>query len=427
MTVGPADLAQASPPQPLDVLNKLLSSDDADPVALRERLDGLSDDELSHYGLRAYRMNLMALLGGRWSVDAIARTARQAALSKMWLGWEYHHSYLPRLSARPMRPQLHGLPFEAIRSLLAKGRGLVIASFHLGHMRHLPSDLAHAGIPVLVPLARDAYGNYESARQGNPEAALWRHFRPICVEDAGGTIALARGLARGACVISTIDGNTGTDGPRGGERRSIVTMLDTRVRVKNGLIAMAAKFGAPVLPLIATTVDGQRMCHSLPPMDPGRPLAGAEAERYVETTVGAMYAWLADCLLRFAHEWCGGDLFHQWRVPRAIAERPLAEVESRLLDDLRDGGRLLLDTGRVLPLPGQRDRVFVDVHTMRCCRFPEREAEFADMLLDPQRGVGLRWIESLGETRRSSVLRFLCLMASRELTTVRRETASLAP
>lgn len=418
------DAAPATPLSPaLQVLDELLSSDHAAPAEVHERLCALSDDELMHYGLRAYRMNLMALLGGRWSAQAIAQAARAAAISKIWLGWEYHHHYLPRLTPVAPPAQLRAVPLDTIRALLAQGRGLVIATFHLGHMRHLPSDIAHAGIPVMLPLARDAYGNYESARLGNPDAAFWRTFRHVCVEENGGTLALARALARGSCVFSTIDGNTGMDGPRGGDRRSLVRMLDTEARVKNGLIAMAARFGAPVLPIIAATADGERSCRVLPPIDPGAALAGEAAEQFVERTVRELYAWLGESLLDFAGEWCGGDLFHQWRVPRAAPEQSAEAVEAHLLGELRQGARIQLDTGRMLPLPAERDRVFVDVHTMKCYRFPAQEAELTELLLDPRRGVGLDWLDSLSEARRSSVWRFLCLMRSRETLSVRRAAA----
>jgi hypothetical protein len=408
------------------VLDELLSSDGADPQEVRQRLFALSDKDMVHYGVLSYRMNLMALLGGRLSPEAIARAARNAAISKMWLGWEYHHHYLLRLDATPPPAQLQRLPVDTVKSLLAQGRGVIIATFHLGHMRHIPSDLAHAGIPIMVPLARDAYGNYESARLNKPDAALWQYFRHVCVEEAAGSLSLARGLARGGCVLSAIDGNTGLDGSRGGDRRSIVTMLETKARVKNGLVAMAARFGVPILPVIATTVDGERICNTSPVIDPRMPLVGDQATGFVEETIGSLYNLFADALLQFPDEWCGADLFHQWRLPRAASDEPAQDVEQRLVDALERHGRASFDTCRMMLLSERGERVFVDVHTMKCYRLPVEQAELADMLQDPHRGIGLDWIDSLGEERRASVWRFLCLLASREALTVSHET-SLSP
>lgn len=416
MTVVPridGDEGMARVPSAVWQVNDLLSSDEADPAEVHASLLALSDDDLAHYGLRSYRMNLMALLGGRMAPDTVLRLAREAAISKLWLGWEYHHHYLSRLDVAPPPPRLQRLPVDAVKDLLAHGRGAIIATFHLGYMRDIPSDLAHAGIPIMVPLARDAYGNYESARLDRPEAALWKCFRHVCVEEAAGSLALARHLARGGCVLSTIDGNTGLDGPRGGDRRSVVNMLGTEARVKNGLIAMAARFGAPIIPVVATTVDGERVCHVFPVADPGRPLAGDEATDFVEATVRGLYQVLAETLLHAAGEWCGGDLFHQWRLPRGTDDEPLSVAEARLASVLDGHGRAVLDLSRVMPLSTRGERVLVDVHSMKCYRLPEDEGEFADLLQDSGRGITRDWLDGLGTARRASVWRFLCLLASR--------------
>ncbi len=407
------DDGMAQVPPAVWQVNDLLSSDDADPSEVHARLLALSDDDLAHYGLRSYRMNLMALLGGHMAPDAVLRLAREAAISKLWFGWEYHHHYLSKLDVVPPPPRLQRLPVDAVKGLLAQGRGAIIATFHLGYMRDIPSDLAHAGIPIMVPLARDAYGNYESARLDRPDAALWKCFRHVCVEEAAGSLALARHLARGGCVLSTIDGNTGLDGPRGGDRRSIVNMLGTEARVKNGLIAMAARFGAPIIPVVATTVDGERVCHVFPVADPGRPLTGDEANDFVEGTVRSLYQVLAETLLHAAGDWCGGDLFHQWRLPRGIDEEPLSVAEARLASVLDGHGRAALDLSRLMPLSSRGERVFVDVHSMKCYRLPEEEGEFADLLQDAGRGITRDWLNGLGTARRASVWRFLCVLASR--------------
>ena len=202
----------------VDRLNYLLGREGADKGEVLKAIHALSDAELVSFGLNAFRMNLLSLFGETWSREKIARTAREAAISKIWGGWEYHHHYLPRLTPVPDAPRLKNLPVDLVRDQLAKGRGLVIVSFHQGHMRYIASDLSLAGIPTCLPLARDSFNDYESARAANPDAALWKHFSFVNVEDRGGSLALARILAKGGCIFSTIDGNTGLDGPRGDER-----------------------------------------------------------------------------------------------------------------------------------------------------------------------------------------------------------------
>jgi hypothetical protein len=67
----------------------------------------------------------------------------------------------------------------------------------------------------------------------------------------------------------------------------------------------------------------------------------------------------------------------------------------------------------MMPLSGNGERVFVDVHSMKCYRLPGTEDEFAERLQDGHRGVTREWLDSLGATRRASVWRFLCLLTSR--------------
>ena len=67
-------------------------------------------DELVGFGLNAFRINLTSLFGGVWPTARIAQAARGATISKMWLSWEYHHHYLPRLTATPEPPRLEPPP-----------------------------------------------------------------------------------------------------------------------------------------------------------------------------------------------------------------------------------------------------------------------------------------------------------------------------
>lgn len=397
----------------VEPLSKLLASDEVDPIEMRARLEALGDDELFHYGLRAFRMNMMALFGDRWDAAKIFRTAREAALSKLWLGWLYHHHDLPRLGLKPPPTRLENFPLSTIQTIQAQGRGIVVVSFHVGHMRHLPSDIAHAGIDVLLPLAADAYENYQSAQQGNPNAALWKHLRCLCVETSGGSLALARGLARGACIIAALDGNTGIDGPRGDDRRSIVRMLNTEVRVKNGLIAMAARFGAVILPVVAVTRNGVPSCECLPTIDPRRPLAGDAAAEFVEQATSTIYAWFGQLLVGAAGEWCGADLFHQWRLPRQLSERSMQDIECDLRSALEQGSVLILDPSRMMELPGEEGHTFVDVQTTRCYRFPLAEHEFMQRISTRDVGIDNAWLEEQGGGRRERLWRLLCTMAGR--------------
>ncbi|NVJ00359.1 hypothetical protein HV824_19825 [Myxococcus sp. AM009] len=408
------DNAATSTSTRLDRVNHLLARSDASKSEVFDLVQSLSDDELLPFGLRAYRLNLLSLFGRDWSRERIARAARAAAISKILGGWEYHQHYLPRLTQAPDGPQLKGEHVEQVRALLERGRGVVGVSFHFGHMRFLPSDFAHAGIATHLPLASDSYNDYWTARASNPDAALWKRLNFVDVEARAGAIGLAKGLARGELAFSTIDGNTGSDGTRGDARRSTVALLGRECRVKNGLFAMAARFGSPVIPMVAHHLDGERACRTGPVHDPGGPLRGADAERFVEEAVQSAYTFLGEALNAYADEWCGGDLFHQWRLPIPSTKHPVEEIERSLTEHLRTGGRVAMDTRRIIELPGDNDIVWTDAMTGRCYKFPFASIDLATRLADESQGVDLQWLDRHPSDERSRMWSLICQLASRD-------------
>lgn len=391
-----------------------LNGSNANKEEVRNSIMAFSDAELMPFGLNAYRMNIMSLFGEAWPQDKIAKVAREAAISKIWLGWEYHHHYLPRLTSTPGELQLKDFPIDLVKEQLVRGRGLVVVSFHQGHMRFIPSDLAHAGIPVCMPLACDSFNDYETARIANPDAAMWTCFKYVNVEERGGSLALARALAKGGCIFATIDGNTGIDGPRGDDRRATVKILDSTARVKDGLIGMAARFGTPILPIIAHTIDGERVCHTRPIIDPIQPLSGEEAEHFVEAAIQEVYSHFSEDLLSFAGEWSGGDRFHRWRVSSSPASHQIEEVEQRLTQDLNAGGRVIMNTSRIVEFPRDNDIVWTDVMTMRCYRLPNEMMELVDKLCVDRGGVDLDWLNRRTDLERSRMWGFMCQLATRD-------------
>lgn len=344
--------------------------------AMHAAIHALADADLASYGLNAYRMNLISLFGDAWSREQLDTTARAAALSKLWLGWEYYQHFLPQQGSAATPSQLEGGLNERVRSLLGLGRGVVVASFHQGHMRHIPSDIANAGVHVHVPLAGDSWRDYHVAQAATPRAAMWNQFHYINVETPGGALALARVLARKGLVFSTIDGNTGMDGPRGTERRVLVQMHGRQARVKDGLLAMAAKFGAPILPVIAHSQGTRRVCTFGAVRDPGGRLDGGDAAAFVADAAQALYGMLADHLVTHAGEWCGGDLFHQWRVPESHGAMDAAEVDTIVQQVLQGQARVDVNSRRATALGEAGDLMVLDALSMRGYKVPARAARF---------------------------------------------------
>lgn len=390
-----------------------LMAQPSDPAVVRAAMLALTDDELISFGLHAFRLNLTSLFGDTWPAERVARAARGATISKMWLGWEYHQHYLPSLTATPGVPRLIGCPIEQIRSLLAGGRGVLIVLFHHGYMRDIISDVAHAGIAIHIPLARDSYANYDSGRQRHPESALWAQLKYHNVEEARGSVALAKVLGRGGLVASTIDGNTGIDGPRGDDRRVTVNMLGCTARVKDGLVRMAARFGAAVLPIFARDVDGQKTCMALPVIDPGRPLAGSAADPFVHEVLETTYAALGQEIDGFADQWCGGDLFHQWRVPDVAAARDAVDVERDLRSELDRGACATINASRIVAISRSDEILWTDAKTLRCYRIPEDLAGAADRL-SSDAGLDQEWLDRQVEASRSRIWSFMCQLAARD-------------
>lgn len=378
---------------PDDIRSMLSGPGDA--ARVRAALSAMSPDQLMAFGLGAYRINLLSLFGGSWSPERIEEAACDAARSKMWGGWHYHHDYLPSLTAQPDGRQVTGIPMDAIADVLSHGRGVLFATFHVGHMRFLASDIAQAGISITMPLADDAFRDYSFAQASNPDAAVWRFMRYVNVEEKGGSLAIARVMARGGGVLSAIDGNTGIDGPHGDDRRAFVRIHQRQAKVKDGLFRMAARFGTPILPLVAVTIDGRMHCISSEVIDPKRSLSNDDADRFVEHALQSAYGMFADAVAAHPGDWCGGDLFHQWRLPEEVEALDADEARDMLAEALADGGRVVLDRSRVVAIADADGALWTDARTMRCYRFPEDLAPLAACL--EADGVDARWLEALPE------------------------------
>ncbi|MDJ0642713.1 MAG: hypothetical protein QNJ15_07835 [Erythrobacter sp.] len=394
-------------------LEKLLEQD-GEPVAISAQVNSATDEELKQFGLKAYTMNLMSLFGERWEPARIRATARAATISKMLGGWEYHHHYLPSLTSKPDALRLENMPIDLIEQALDRGRGAIVMTFHLGHMRYLPSDIAHAGIGVLLPLAGDAFADYTTARQANPDASLWNNLRFENVEVAAGSIALARTLAKGGCILSAIDGNTGIDGTSGDQQRVKVQIHGVTAQVKVGLFTLAARFGTPIIVAAAHESGAQRVCSVGPVIDPGSRLKGERKDAFVAASAQTAYSFFGEILEQHADEWCGGDLFHQWRVPGHAPQIELSEIEPALERILKAGGRLAINTRRIVPLHSDDDLVWSDARSGGCFSLPAAMANVVMRLADPGVGVDRVWLNSQPEAERDQAWRLLCALASRQ-------------
>lgn len=404
----------------------LLAADRATEHEVLRSLAQLTDAELMTFGLSAYQMNLLSLFGDAWSSEKIRRTAREAAINKLWLGWEYFHHYLPRLTPSS-KPRLKRFPLRLISQLLERGRGLVVATFHQGHYRYIASDLAIAGIPTCVLLDRDSLRSFEGARKSCPPGTFAAAPRAAIAEDVRSCVDLSKTLAGGGCVHAMLDGNTGLDGPRGSSHRTEVEILGCIAQVKNGLIKLAAHHGSPILPVFAHTIGDEKTCHTGSLLDPGQRLSGADAAAFAEQAMRVLYRHFTENVLTFASEWSGCDHFHLWRKPDVSAHMSIQEVEQRLARDLAAGSRVTINEQRIIvELSRDNDLVWTDVKTMRCYKLPSEMLELVRRLSAGEEGVDADWLAKQEDAQRSRMWRFMLQLALREAICSHDSTASAA-
>lgn len=374
----------------------------------------LTDAELMSFGFSAYRMNMLALFGSDWSGEKIRKTAREATLNKLWLGWEYFHHYLPRLTSTSGELQLGNFPIQLIRRQLARGRGLVVATFHIGHYRYIASDLAIAGIPTCILLDRSSVRGFEGARSTVAHGAFRAPLRAVVAEEIRSCIELSKTLSNGGCVHAMLDGNTGLDGRRGDSHRTEVAVLGCVARVKTGLIKIAACCGTPILPIFAHTSDGEKVCHAGPVIDPVRPLSAEQATAFAHHAIHELYRHFSDNVQSFPGEWSGCDHFHLWRKPDEPTKQALRDVEQRLMRDLEAGGRATINVDRIIvELSRQDDLVWTDVRTMRCYKLPSEMLEMAQKLSVGEGGIDAGWLAQHEDFKRARMWQFMLQLASR--------------
>ena len=107
----------------------------------RRWLSGLDYEDITRSYQRLYYptyLNLLSALGGRRDEKEISSLAVRNVKSKVWGESEFYHSLL-RLSDVATEPDaglglasLRGCDVELIRSLLGRGRGLIVCTFRFG-------------------------------------------------------------------------------------------------------------------------------------------------------------------------------------------------------------------------------------------------------------------------------------------------------
>src|SRR5215216_788074 len=193
-------------------------------VQFREWLDQLTDEVIFRSLQRHYNptyMNLLSVFGEELTNEEVHSLAIKCIKTKLWneIEYSFYLSQLLELAKSGWRgPQfatdqsllwLKGWDLGLIRSLLSRGRGLIICSFRLGAIRYVPLDLALLGFPVsqianqpIYELMQPVFDSLEACPwetpsvpgESTPQAENIRLLKTLYVEDPRCTVEFVNAL-----------------------------------------------------------------------------------------------------------------------------------------------------------------------------------------------------------------------------------------
>jgi len=380
-------------------------------VQFREWLDELTDEVI----LRSYRqhynptyLNLLSVFGEERTNEEVHALAIKCIKTKLWNECEYYF-YLSQLldavksgqkDQSPLR--LKGWDLDLIRSLLSRGRGLILCSFRLGAIRYLPTDLALLGFPISQVVNQPVYEGmqlaFESLGPCNKEippvpTENIRLLKTLYAEDPRCTVELVNALKRNEIIAFCIEGNTGSDGPWGDTSRSTIDFLGHRIAAKNGAARLAAALRAPILPVIALR-DGQLVFGEPIFSPPG--FKRSENERFAQTSMQSLYAWMESHVQLYPEQWESWSALHRWRLrgDDDDASRRECNADSQTIATLlRDGTKFSVNRRRVAQLPTKDGVMWVDLKTLKGFQNPKWAGqENVLATLSSPNGLDLAWI-----------------------------------
>ena len=394
----------------------------------REWLDHLSEAAITRSYQRHYNptyLNLLSVFGEELQNQDVHSLAIKCIKTKLWNECEYyfHLSQLLELVKSQQRPdqsllRLKGWDPELIRSLLERGRGLVICSFRFGAIRYIPIEIALLGFSVIEAVnkpthdvmqsAFDSLGACSSGAPLVPSEGLpprpqnFRLLKTVNAEDTRCTVELVNALKRHEIIGLCIEGNTGSDGPWGDTSKSTINFLGHSISAKNGAARLAAALGAPILPVMALR-DGDSSGQLVfsEPIIPPSGLKRSANEEFVHATMQSLYTLLEFYVRRYPEQWEGWSALHRWRLHEAEAaasDQASSNASPQEIAALLDEGRRFrVNQRRVAQLPTKEGLMWVDLKTLKGFQNPKwagRKNVLA-ALSDPQ-GLDLNWINSSG-------------------------------
>lgn len=393
----------------------------------REWLDQLTDEVILSSHQRLYNpsyLNLLSVFREKLTNEEVHALTIRCIKAKLLSECEYFlqlSRVFAAVKSGPGRQQssldqnllrLKGWDVELIRSLLSRGRGLIICSFRIGAIRFVPIDLALQGFPTSQMLNQLFYEGLQPVfdslgpapwqeppipGESTPQADNIRLLKILYVEDPHCTVNFVDALKRNEIVVFCFEGNSGVDGPWGNTSRSTIDFMGHTIAVKNGTARLAAALKTPILPVLARR-DGDASGEIVfgEPIIPPAGLKHSEHEKFAQTTMQSLYALMESAVDREPEQWEGWSALHRWRLCNDVgaSKRELSDADSqRIATLLRDGKKFSVNPRRVAQLPTKDGVMWVDLKTLKGFQNPQwawPQNVLATLSSPP--GLDLAWI-----------------------------------
>jgi hypothetical protein len=394
----------------------------------RQWIEQLSDEAITRSYQQHYNptyLNLVSVFGEELPIERIHSLTIDCIKTKLWDECEYFFrlsELLDSIKSGQKEPatdqsllRLKGWDSGLIRSLLGRGRGLIICSFRFGAIRYVPIELAFLGFPILQVVNKPAYEAMEAAfaslGNGRDEENSFstegaklrpeniRLLKTVDAENAHCTVQLVDALKRNEIIGMCIEGNTGSDGPWGDSSKNRINFLGHTILAKNGAARLAAALRAPILPVIALN-DGNasgELFFSEPILTPAG-LKRSEIEEFVSASMQSLYRLFESHVRRHPEQWEGWSALHRWRerddvavndsVPGNVSPQEISQL-------LRDARRFRINLRRVAQLPTKDGVMWVDLRNLKGFQNPKwAEPENLLATLSKPDGIDLAWIDN---------------------------------
>lgn len=394
----------------------------------REWLHELTDEAVIRSHQEHYNptyLNLLSVFGEELTNEEVHSLTIKSIKTKLLSECEYYLSLSQLFELNKPGPRttqtatdenllrLKGWDLGLIRSLLSRGRGLIICSFRFGAIRYIPLDLALLGFPTSQIVNQPVFEGMQPAfdslgpspwdtppvpGESTPQAENLRLLKTLYVEDPRCTVAFVDALKRNETVVFCIEGNSGADGPWGDTSRSTIDFLGHTIAVKNGAARLAAALRTPILPVIVLrdgAASGQIVFGE--PIIPPPGLKHSECGKFAQTSMQSLYALMESYVRLEPEQWEGWSALHRWRLRNDAVDasrRELSNADSQTVARLlRDGKSFSVNRRRVAQLPTKDGVMWVDLKTLKGFQNPKwagQENVLATLSSPP--GLDLAWI-----------------------------------